>query len=108
MASPTEIIAKWSTDRFKVPPDDRNMYCAIDLENKLAANGYVIGKPIWRPISSAPRDGTYVLLAGPSGHVTTPLRAHVGRWGGSFRPDRWITHDDTDDGAPPTLWMPLP
>ncbi len=65
----------------------------------------------WLPIETAPRDGTYVLLAGPSGYITTPLRAHVGRWGTTYKENRWITHsndDFTDDGEEPTLWMPLP
>jgi hypothetical protein len=63
----------------------------------------------WRPIETAPRDGTYILIAGPSGYITTPLRVHVGRWGTTYQ--EWITHDNsdfTDDGEEPTLWMPLP
>jgi hypothetical protein len=65
----------------------------------------------WLSIETAPRDGTFVLLAGPSGYTTTPLRAHVGRWGTTYKANRWITHsndDFTDDGEEPMLWMPLP
>jgi hypothetical protein len=72
----------------------------------------LLSEPLgWQPIDTAPKDGSYVLLAAPSGYSTTPLRMHVGRWGLTFRPDRWITHDNTDftdDGCKPTLWRPLP
>lgn len=72
----------------------------------------------WLPIATAPRDGTLVLLAGPSGYVSTPLRVEVGRWDA---PDpkydnlnykgSWRTHSNdhfTDGGDEPIYWMPLP
>lgn len=67
----------------------------------------------WRPIETAPRDGSYVLLAGPSGFDQPRLRVHVGQWSmvQNDARKRWIIHnsnDFTDDGEPPTLWMPLP
>jgi hypothetical protein len=68
--------------------------------------------PAWRDIDSAPRDGTFILLAGPSGYVTTPLRVEVGRYDAVYRPlNPWVTFSNdafTDGGEPPTLWMPLP
>lgn len=66
----------------------------------------------WQPIETAPKDGTWVLIAGPSGYSTTPLRAEVGRYYPQFRPlNPWQTHADdafTDGGPGPTHWIPLP
>jgi hypothetical protein len=66
----------------------------------------------WRPIETAPRDGTFILLAGPSGYVTTPLRVEVGRYLPRHRPlNPWQNHanDSFTDGGPlPTHWLPLP
>lgn len=64
----------------------------------------------WQPIETAPKDGTYILLLGDSGYTTTPYRVAVGCWVEGYR-DFWITHSNdafTDDGEPPTHWMPLP
>lgn len=64
----------------------------------------------WRPISTAPKDGRYILLAGPSGYIGTPLRVRVCRYA-EFRPFQpWVDYAGDsflDDGAPPTLWHPL-
>jgi hypothetical protein len=66
----------------------------------------------WLPISTAPRDKTYVLVAGDSGYTTTPLRVEVCRYDSDFRPlNPWVNHSDdsfTDGGPPPRWWMPLP
>ena len=65
-----------------------------------------------RPIETAPKDGTYVLLFGPSGYFTTPLRCDVARWDAEYRPrDPWVTYSNecfSSSGQPPTHWMPLP
>ena len=65
----------------------------------------------WQPIETAPKDGTYILLAGPSGYYTTPLRVSVCRYAPVFRPRQpWVDHADdsfTDGGDAPTHWMPL-
>lgn len=65
-----------------------------------------------RPIETAPRDGTWILLFGPSGYTTTPLRAAVGHYDPEYRPlNPWQPHSNdafTDGGKPPTHWMPLP
>ncbi len=62
-------------------------------------------------ISTAPRDGTWVLLFGPSGYTTTPFRAEVGRYYPSYRPlNPWRNHANNafaDGGPEPTHWMPL-
>lgn len=68
-----------------------------------------------QPIATAPRNGSYILLAGPSGYIGTPLRFAAGRWDEdrkrTRRPNPWMTHsgdDFTDGGEAPTHWMPLP
>lgn len=65
-----------------------------------------------RPIETAPKDGTYILLFGPSGYVTTPLRCEVCRYDAEFRPlQPWVNHANdsfTDGGGAPTHWLPLP
>jgi hypothetical protein len=66
----------------------------------------------WQPISTAPKDGTYVLVAGDSGYITTPLRVEVCRYDAEYRPrSPWVNHANDcfeEGGEPPTLWMPLP
>ncbi len=72
-------------------------------------------KPQLQPIDTAPKDGRYILLAGPSGYCGTPLRFESGRWAedrkSAHRAAPWMTHsgdDFTDGGEPPTHWMGLP
>lgn len=63
------------------------------------------------PIATAPKDGTFILLFGPSGYVTTPFRCEVGRWIDYGATARWMTHANdnfTDGGEEPTHWLPLP
>lgn len=67
----------------------------------------------WQPIETAPKDGTVILLMGPSGYANIPYRAHVGYWQNYvMRPGGdWRNHSDDwfmDDGADATHWMPLP
>lgn len=66
----------------------------------------------WQPIETAPKDGTYILLAGPSGYINTPLRVEVCKYDAEHRPHRlWVNHASDsflDGGEAPTHWMPLP
>lgn len=66
----------------------------------------------WQPIETAPRDGTYILLAGPSGYMGTPLRVIVCRYNPEFRPRQpWVDYAGDsflDSGDAPTYWLPLP
>ncbi len=65
-----------------------------------------------RPIETAPKDGTYILLFGNSGYGTTPLRCEICRHDSTFRPlQPWVNHSNDsflDGGSEPTHWMPLP
>lgn len=67
---------------------------------------------VWRPIDTAPKDSSYILLAGPSGYTTTPLRVVVCRWDAEYRPlQPWVNHANDsfmDGGEEPCYWMPLP
>lgn len=66
----------------------------------------------WQPIETAPRDGTYIILAGPSGYTTTALRCEICHYDAEFRPlESWITYSNgsfLDGGDAPTCWLPLP
>ncbi|MGG7581713.1 hypothetical protein [Rhizobium sp. Nf11,1] len=53
----------------------------------------------WRDISTAPKDGTEVLLGHPDGSI------QIGRWNGS---DGWDDGNFDDHFRWPTHWMPLP
>lgn len=66
----------------------------------------------WQSLDTAPLDGTYILLAGPSGYIGTPLRAEVCKYDAEYRPHQpWVNHSNDsfmDGGEAPTCWMPLP
>ncbi len=64
----------------------------------------------WLPIKTAPRDGRFILLAGPSGYTSTNLRVQACRYTEGYRsPWRTFSNDAfTDDGPEPTHWLPLP
>lgn len=67
---------------------------------------------IWQPIETAPKNGSFILLAGPSGYIGTPLRVEVCQYDEKYRPlQPWVTYAGDsfeDSGEPATYWMPLP
>jgi hypothetical protein len=80
-------------------------------------------RPQWRPIETAPKDGTFVLIAVPEGELESGpvtigqyLRFEERDEDGKFKPGHfypatgWCGMDG--DGHPsdcePTHWMPLP
>lgn len=62
----------------------------------------------WQPIETAPRDGTYVLLA----FVGAFHNAEVGSWR-AYHPNaagktQWRTTSGHRFGMSPTHWLPIP
>lgn len=66
----------------------------------------------WRPIETAPKDGTLILVAGPKMGVMFDATAiTVVAWGGfEWKPmvGGWQAYEDSLEDAQPTHWMPLP
>jgi hypothetical protein len=65
---------------------------------------------VLQPISTAPKDRTWILVAGESGYGSTPLRFSVCRYISDYS-DPWRNHANdgfTDGGPEPIYWMPLP
>jgi hypothetical protein len=56
--------------------------------------------PRWKPIETAPRDGTSVLVCEPGGGMNV---AHFAHW---YKPGLWATY--TGDTIRPTHWMECP
>lgn len=61
----------------------------------------VVAASPWRPIETAPRDGTPILLCGQTGDRI------VGRWSTAFS-GSWVLEAYDAIGIEPTHWMPLP
>ena len=62
---------------------------------------------LWKPINSAPLN-RYILIAGDSGYITTPLRVEVAKW--SHQRGAWLNHAHdyfTDGGTNPIYWAEL-
>jgi hypothetical protein len=89
-------------------PTDR-VSARVDQQTDRASKQKV---SIPRPISEAPRDGTYIILLAPSGYGTTPWRAEIGHYDAVYRPHNpWQNHSNdpfTDGGEEPTHFLPLP
>ena len=58
----------------------------------------------WQSISGAPKDGTRILSFAPEG----VNQIEIASWKTNRDPDVDIEGTWRDDGATPTLWMPLP
>ena len=98
------------------------MRCEDDIERNLYENIPLVlrkvwdeaqrqAAPTWQPIETAPKDGTWILLAGDSGYTTTPFRVSVCQWSFDTYHSFWRDHSGDgflDDGDEPTHWMPLP
>lgn len=67
--------------------------------------------PMIHDLSSCPTNGTFVLLFGDSGYVTTPYRCEVGRYVAEYDKAPWRNHANDgfeDSGPAPLGWLPLP
>ena len=58
----------------------------------------------WRPIETAPRDGTVIIAYGGDLGYENPTVASVA-WDDGWHLDQWETPENS---ANPTHWMPLP
>lgn len=68
---------------------------------------WAVERLTWRPIETAPKDGTPIIIARPTWFL--PEEGwHVVRWDD----DCWTVHDGKSDhtlrGPTPTHWMPVP
>lgn len=74
-----------------------------------ALNSAGLSPPEWRPIETAPKDGTRVLLAKFVGHPVHPTAlwwATLGHWSAKW--NNWNDNVEPAGLAGPTHWMPLP
>jgi len=68
----------------------------------------------WEPITTAPRDGSWILLRGVTGYINRPYRVCVGKWYPDYHAHSpWQESEGRDfteygDDDQPTHWMPLP
>lgn len=89
-------------------PDCSAAIALCDPADLAALLSYVEGMK-WRPIESAPKDGTRLMLAKIVGHPANPTAlwwACAGLWS-----DRWNNWNDGVEPcglAGPTHWLPLP
>lgn len=94
----------------KMSPDRANYEIACMTEaSRVLSEFYNSGLGRLHPMATAPRDGRYILLFGPSGYVTTPLRSEVGHWDDDRK--AWTDHGNnyfTEGGDEPTFWSPIP
>ena len=112
-------VSEWLTQVWPRPEPPPN-YSARLSNELLGLIDYVERElmppepPQWRPIATAPKDGTWILLAGYSGYSSTPLRVAVAHWlcvGKGNTDGGWRNHANdwfTDGGTDAHLWMPLP
>lgn len=79
----------------------------ISAWNRRAAPASPLPGGGWQDISTAPKDGTPILITRPTRFMSEE-GYHVVRW----EDDRWCCHDGKFDtwlrGSDPTHWMPLP
>lgn len=69
-------------------------------------------RPVLLPMSSAPRNGTYVVLFADSGYTNVGIRCQVCRYDPTYRPlNPWQTYSNEafiEGSGQPIGWLPLP
>lgn len=100
--------AKWLVDEaiddfYRGTLREHQLLAAIDKLASMIPAGGLAEEARWQPIETAPRNGTWLLVAGPD---HTGARRMVCRWLVGLE---WESADD-GYGAyiQPTHWMPLP
>ena len=67
-----------------------------------------VGLLTWRPIETAPKDGTRILLAkivGHPDHATALWWASIGHWSSKW--NNWNDGIEPSGFVPPTHWLPI-
>lgn len=85
----------------------------IPPERATASTNEAIRADVWEPIETAPKDGTAILAAWPTGGGC--FEFDEARWGINDSDEGWFDEDggtwfDCEGNAcnPPTHWVPLP
>lgn len=90
-----------------------------EVLNVFLVNGNLVAemeeKMFLQPIETAPKDGTWILLFGPSGYREPEIRCTVGCWSGPlpYPPysEHWQTHNGSKfeyENCLATHWCPIP
>ena len=79
------------------------------VEDMLNELEQIENKGTLQDIITAPKNGTYILVAGKSGYKTTPLQFDVCRYDSIYHPlAPWINYSNKSIEFEPLYWMPLP
>lgn len=111
-----EDVGEWvlvPRDKLQLASDLLNLYRAQAGWRELAVEFAALaaspfqpkaGEDEWRPIDTAPKDGTEVLGCWTRGEAHTKLAYGVIWW----HDDSWVEYDTDNRVSDPTHWRPLP
>ena len=104
---PSELPARWRELLNEYEPEGDAYLSTLDCINELTASLATHPVTGWRPIETAPKDGTMIDLwfAGDAWNWRMP--GFVWRPGVNFWHNE-ITHQSYNDGPGVTHWRPLP
>lgn len=88
----------------------RNHALKHDANELLSEHKRIVLESPWQPIESAPKDGTEILVAGPTpGHSRDGAYISVGMFDdGLWWSSWWEEREEENALFPPTHWQPLP
>lgn len=98
--TPEQIVAKiWGDVGYspEINPDG-GFYDHI----KMLTEQLALREPQWLPIADALRDGTFILVVHPSGHI------NIQQYGGDEGQEKWRRYPNDWHNWTPTHYMPLP